>query len=117
MYTAETFNNKRVILKDLTHSHLNGKRTMLSHAKLNDAGDVIACTNIPHPEYRNTFLWVNVNSEVECFLEFDSNFYQYRNKRTLETLNLPLNVVLDDVNDYDLIGMFDIYNKVPIILT
>lgn len=117
MKTAESYNHKRVILKDLVHSHLNGKRTMLSHAQLNDNGDIIACTNIPHPEFGGTFLWVNVNSEVECFLEYDSYFYQYRHKITLETLNLPFDVEVDNRNDYDIIGMFDVYNKMPIILT
>ena len=102
MYTPKFFNDKRVILE-------NGQRAILSDARLNEFDDIIACTNLTHPEEKNAFLWINVNLEVKYILKFDYYSYQYRNKKTNETVMLPFDV--DDIvkANYDLIGNFDIY--------
>lgn len=108
MYTPEFFNDKRVILT-------NGTRTILSKAQLNEFDEIIAYTDIPNPMHKDLCLWIIVEKQVTHILKFDGYSFQYRHKKTNETLMLPYDIDIDRKDEYDLIGNFDVFEKVPII--
>lgn len=117
MYTPEYFNDKRVIVDNLNYPELNGKRTILSHPQLNEVGHVIACTDIPHPEDKNAFLWINVNCEVTHILEYEGYTIQYINEKG-QNVTVPYACTKDDIDKgFEQLGHFDVYLKIPISFT
>lgn len=91
MYTPNDFIQKRVVLKDCVHKQHNGITTIITHAECNELGDVVACTELLHPEDRNTHLWINT-SQIDYIKEYSHS--------------------IDVLFNGKIIGQFDVYKKV-----
>ncbi len=115
MFTPQSFKDKRVILKDLMYSHLNGKRAMITEVGTNTLNDIIACTDIPHPEDNNTFLWINLScGEASHILEYEGYTYQYTNDKGVN-ITIPYACTKEEIQrGFKIIGSFDVYLKIPI---
>jgi hypothetical protein len=115
MFTTNSLVDKRVILNDLVYSHLNGKRAIITEVSTNSSNDIIACTNIPHPEDKNTFLWINIScGEASHILEYEGYTYQYINDKG-ENITIPYTCTKEEIRKgFKIIGSFDVYLKIPL---
>jgi len=116
MYSAEYFKDKRIIVTDSDFEECNNKRTIITEVKDFGNGKMLFKTEIPHPHEKSGFVWIGLFN-IKAILEFDGVIKQYRHKETNQTLTLSNEYDNIEKEKYNLIGHFDVYKKIPIILT
>lgn len=99
--------DKRIVLKDCIHKETQGKTCIITDAIRNDSKDIILCTDLPHPEDNNFFLWINTN-QIAYIKQFDSVVYVYEDKTNNQNLCLNFEIESEDIKR---IGCFDVYIK------
>jgi hypothetical protein len=56
--------NSTAILKETPYSELKDVSFKITDTDTNELGETILCTDISHPEYKDTKLWVNISDVI-----------------------------------------------------